>query len=126
MPVRLKSLILIAVGSLSLALGVVGIVVPLLPTTPFLLLAAVCYLHSSPRLHRWLLENRLLGVYLRHYYDGSGMPRRAKIVALTLLWLTIGCSVVCFVANVYVRVGLVLMAIAVTAHILSIRPRPNR
>jgi uncharacterized protein len=71
---KLVRAVLIATGSLSVGLGVVGIVLPLLPTTPFLLLAAACYLRSSRRLHRWLLGNRVVGGYIRRYLDGKGRP----------------------------------------------------
>jgi len=65
---------LIAAGTVFLVLGVVGVFVPVLPTTPFLLLAAACYLHSSRRLHDWLIHSRLLGPYLRHYTMVRGFP----------------------------------------------------
>jgi uncharacterized protein len=122
---NLKRVALIVAGSVSLGLGVVGVFVPLLPTTPFLLLAAACYLRSSPRLHERLMASRVLGRYIRLYQSGAGVPVRVKASAVGLLWLTIGCSGVFFVQSTVARVVLGLIAVAVTAHIISIRP-PKR
>lgn len=122
---RLRRLALIVAGSVSLALGVVGVFVPLLPTTPFLLLAAACYLRSSPQLYERLMANRVLGRYIKLYQSGAGVPVRVKASAIGLLWLTIGCSGVFFLHSTVARVILGLVALAVTAHIISIRP-PKR
>lgn len=84
--------LLIASGSISLALGVLGIFVPILPTTPFLLLAAACFVRSSERLHRWLLEHRHLGPYLRDFTRGEGVPVRTKTAAVLTLWASITVS----------------------------------
>ena len=94
---------------------------PLLPTTPFLLLAAACYLRSSQRFYNWLLGNRLLGSYIKNYLEGKGMPLRAKIFSISLLWITIGYSVIFVVEALPIRVVLALIAIGVTTHILHIR-----
>jgi hypothetical protein len=73
-------------GALAVLLGVLGIFLPLLPTTPFLLLASWCFARGSTRLHRWLLTHPLFGDYLRNFEAGRGIPLRAKIVATVLLW----------------------------------------
>jgi uncharacterized membrane protein YbaN (DUF454 family) len=83
--------VLVAVGVVSVGLGTVGIVVPVLPTTPFLLLAAACFVRASPRMHDWLLTHPRLGPYVS-FVDGGGMPARAKRNALVVLWITIGAS----------------------------------
>ena len=119
---KFRRRLLIAAGSVFLGLGAVGVVLPLLPTTPFLLLAAACYLRSSPRLHEWLVNSRVLGAYIRDYTSGRGIPTRAKVVSISLLWLTIGFSVVHVVDSLVVRVILLVIATAVTVHILTIRP----
>ena len=118
---RVTRALLMAAGSLLVALGAVGIFVPLLPTTPFLLLAAYCFLRSSERLHAWLLSNRLLGSYIRGYQDGSGIPLVAKAATLALLWATIAVSAVLFVDALLVRVVLLVVAVAVSAHVLTLR-----
>ena len=115
--------LLLGVGSLCLALGVIGVFVPLLPTTPFLLVAAACFFRSSPRLYDWLLRNRLLGGYIRHYREGGGIPLRAKIISLTLLWLTISYSTVFVVEAWWLRGLLLAIAVGVTVHIVTRRPR---
>ncbi|MFH2071621.1 MAG: YbaN family protein [Actinomycetota bacterium] len=71
-------------GLLSLGVGVIGIVLPLVPTTPLVLLAAYCFARSSERLHRRLTSHRRLGRYIRDFESGRGIPRRAKILAVTL------------------------------------------
>ena len=73
-------------GALALLLGILGIFLPLLPTTPFLLLASWCFARGSSRLHRWLLSHRVFGEYLRNFEAGRGIPLKAKIVATVLLW----------------------------------------
>ena len=112
---------LFAAGSISLALGIIGVFVPLLPTTPFLLLAAACYIRSSPRAYRWLMGNRVLGNYIRSYRSGAGVPLRVKAFTLCLLWLTIGYSALYIVQSIWIRIGLGAVAVGVTAHLLAIR-----
>jgi uncharacterized membrane protein YbaN (DUF454 family) len=80
------------VGILSLALGVLGIFLPLLPTTPFLLLAAFCFLRGSARMHAWLMSHRILGPYIRDFQSGRGIPLRSKCIALALMWPSLAYS----------------------------------
>ncbi len=115
-----------AAGLLFLGLGLLGIPLPVLPTTPFLLLAAACFLRGSRRLYLWMHENRWFGRYLTGYRAGRGIPLRTKVQAVALLWTTILISTVCFVRWLPVRLGLLAIAAAVTIHIASIRPRPER
>jgi uncharacterized membrane protein YbaN (DUF454 family) len=116
---------LIAAGSVCVVVGAVGIVVPLLPTTPFLLVAAACYARSSPRFHRWLLENRVLGAYIRDYLSGEGIPLRGKVFSIGLLWLVIGSSAIFAVDALAIRLVLLAIAIGVTVHIVSIPLRES-
>lgn len=119
---RLKRQLLLAAGTLSLAVGIAGIIIPLLPTTPFLLLAAGCYLRSSPRFYNWLMSNRWLGAYIRNYIEGKGIPIKVKLFIIALLWVTIGISI-WLVANTIVTVILLIIAAGVTLHIIFIRGR---
>ncbi|MBA7519830.1 hypothetical protein ES705_11918 [subsurface metagenome] len=113
--------VLIIVGSFFAGLGILGIFLPLLPTTPFLLLAAACYIRSSERLYNWLMNNKWIGRYIKNYIEGKGIPLKSKVLSISALWITIGYSVF-FVVNIFpVRVILILIAIGVTMHLLSIR-----
>jgi uncharacterized membrane protein YbaN (DUF454 family) len=118
-----KRRLLIGAGTLSTGLGVIGIFVPILPTTPFLLLAAACYMRSSERFYRWLVNNGVFGAYIRNYIEGRGMPVRIKTFTILLLWLTIGLTIVFGIQNIVVRIVLICVAIGVTVHIALIRKR---
>ena len=102
---------LLVVGTLALAAGVVGVFVPIWPTTPFLLLAAACYIRSSERLYRWLLDHRHLGRYVRDFVSGEGVPLRAKVIALSLMWVTTTMSSVFFISRFGVETWTVAYAI---------------
>lgn len=115
---------LLICGTLSLALGMIGIFVPLLPTTCFLLLAAWCYARSSPRLYDRLLRARWIGDYLRRYRDERVIPPRVKVASLVIMWISIGYGVLAF-DNRVVRVILLLIAIGVTIHLQRL-PSPRR
>lgn len=114
-------LLLIVCGSLAVALGVIGIFVPLMPTTVFLLLAAACYARSSDRFYRKLVNSRWLGGYIRSSREGAGMSRRQKVFTLALLWLGIGASAIWSVDAWWIRVLLLLIAISVTVHVARIK-----
>ena len=112
-------------GTTSLILGIIGIVLPILPTTPFLLLAAACYARSSEKFYNWLLNNRILGSYIRNYIEGRGMPIKVKIFTISMLWITILISAFLIIQIFWIRVVLLIIAIAVTIHIILIRPKKN-
>lgn len=108
-------------GCLSLALGVVGIFVPLLPTTPFLLLSAALWVRSSPRLYGWLLAHRLFGTYIRNYRENRAVPLRAKVVTLALMWASMLWCVCRPLAGIaWAQVGLLAVAAGVTWHVASL------
>ena len=113
----------ILIGLLSLSLGVVGIILPLLPTTPFLLLSAFCFARSSRKLYQWLHTNPVFGEYLRRYRDREGIPFELKIGILTVLWVTLASSALIAVPaeKWYVRIILLLIGMGVTIHILKIK-----
>jgi len=118
-----KRRLLIVAGTLCTGLGIIGIFVPILPTTPFLLLAAACYMRSSERFYRWLTSNRVFGAYVRNYIEGRGMPLRIKVFTILLLWLAIGLSITFAVESLVIRIVLVSIAVGVTVHIVLIRKR---
>lgn len=107
-------------GSLSLALGCIGIVLPILPTTPFLLLSAACYYKGSDRMHRWLLNNRWFGSYIRNYKEGKGLQLKAKVFTLALLWLAISYSALFIVNILVVQAVLFAIAVGVSLHIVTL------
>lgn len=117
----LKSRMLIAVGSISLGIGIVGIVVPLLPTTPFLLLAAYCYSRGSKRLSNRFLSNKLIGSYLRNYLEGKAMSIKAKICSLSALWGVIGCTAAFVIDSPIIRIVLLAVGSGVTVHVALLR-----
>ncbi len=125
-PNRLTKWTLVSAGTIFVGLGVVGIFLPLLPTTPFLLLAAACYARSSERFHNWLLGNRWVGKYIKDYREGNGISPSAKFLIISLLWVVILFSAVFVVPILFVQVILILVAVGVTVHVLSIRALKER
>ncbi|UCE81465.1 MAG: YbaN family protein [Methanobacteriota archaeon] len=123
---RLRVLFWDSAGTLFLAIGLVGVVLPILPTTPFLLLAAACYLKGSKRMHTWMTNNRWFGQYLRDYMEGKGIPRRTKVVSLSALWLVIVLSAVFATESLVIRVVLLIVAIGVTVHVTTIKTKPTK
>ncbi len=115
---RTSRFLLVAGGTLAVALGIIGIFLPLLPTTPFLLLAAFFYARGSERFYAWLIGNRWLGDYLRRYREGRSMTRRHKAITLALLWIGIGASAGFLVPQWWARLLLAIVAVGVTIHIL--------
>jgi len=109
-------------GTITLLLGIVGIFLPILPTTPFLLVSAAAYARSSSRFHYWLLHNKILGSYIRNYRDGLGMPIKVKIFTLSFLWLMILIATL-MVPILWVQIILIIIALAVSIHIILIRPK---
>jgi hypothetical protein len=118
---QLLRVILITLGTIFLGLGLIGIFIPILPTTPFLLLAAACYARSSQRFYNWLMNNRWFGSYIKNYRDGRGIPLKFKILTITLLWLTILTSIYFVINNFLIEIILIIIAIGVTIHILTIK-----
>jgi len=117
---RLKKGLFVVAGTASLALGCVGIILPILPTTPFLLLSAACYYKGSERMHRWLLNNRLFGSYIRNYKEGRGLPLKTKVFTLALLWVVISYSALVIVNMLIVQVILFVIAVGVSFHIITL------
>ncbi|CAG0943622.1 Inner membrane protein YbaN [Anaerolineae bacterium] len=115
---KIIKVLLIACGTLCVALGVLGMFVPVLPTTPFLLLAAICYARSSERFYHWLLNNRWFGEYLKNYREGRGIPLREKTLTIIALWLTIGFTTLFVVSAWWMQIILLGIAVGVTIHLV--------
>ena len=117
--------VLLAVGWLSVALGVIGIFVPVLPTTPFLLLAAACFVRSSRRFYHWLVGHKRLGPWIRDYLEGNGIPIKGKVYAIGLMWLSIGLS--CYLVPLpWARAFMLTSAVLVSFYILKQKTLPAR
>ncbi|MFO7536232.1 MAG: YbaN family protein [Kiritimatiellia bacterium] len=117
---------LTSLGTACVATGVVGMFLPLLPTTPFLLLAAFCYARSSKKFYVCLTTNRWCGEYIRNYREGRGISRRHKVATLALLWLTIGYTAIIAISLWWVKLVLFGIAGAVTLHVTRIKTFPPK
>ena len=110
---------ILAVGFIATGLAVIGIFLPLLPTVPLLLLAAACFARSSERFHNLLLNHQKLGPMIHCYLNGQGVPLRAKITAIGLIWFSISISVF-FINPFWLKFMLVIIGISVTLYLLSL------
>jgi uncharacterized membrane protein YbaN (DUF454 family) len=119
--VAMSRFLLITLGTLSLALGVIGIVVPGLPTTIFLLGAAACYVRSSERLYNWMLQHKVLGAYISNYRKYKAMPLKSKIIALIMMWTMISISVFFFIKSFTVQIIVIVSGIIGTIVILMVK-----
>jgi len=111
-------LILAALGLLSMGLGILGIFLPVLPTTPLLLLAAAPFLRSSRPLYDWLLNHPRLGPYIRNFMEHKAIPLRIKVISVSMLWITLLYCAVAVAEHWAFRLFFILLAAAITAHIL--------
>ena len=117
----IRKAILIFLGTVCVGLGVLGMFLPLLPTTVFLLMAAYCYSHSSERFHTWLINNRLFGSYIRNYKSGKGISMRQKVSTIAILWASIGFSIWAIGASIWIDMLLIAIAVGVTLHLVLIK-----
>ena len=120
----LKKGILIVLGSVALGVGILGIFLPLLPTTVFLLMAAACYARSSERLYQWLLNHKWFGVYIRNWREYRAVSRRHKIYTISLLWITLILSALLATDRLLVRLILLGIGIGVSTFILRLKTLP--
>jgi uncharacterized membrane protein YbaN (DUF454 family) len=120
---RVKKWCLLTLGVLSTGLAVLGIFLPLLPTVPLLLLAAACFARSSEPFYRWLVEHRQLGPLLQPWLEGAGIPRRTRVKAIALVWVSIPASAFLLVPLPWVRVLMFAVALSVTLYLLRLPTR---
>jgi uncharacterized membrane protein YbaN (DUF454 family) len=112
-------------GTLSLALGIIGIFLPLLPTTPFVLLAAACFARGSERFHRWLLAHHHFGPLVCDWQTHRSIPLRAKCLALSMMWTSMGITAWLMRARPAASITLIVIALAVTVWMLRLPTRPR-
>jgi uncharacterized membrane protein YbaN (DUF454 family) len=115
---------LICCGVVSILAGVIGIFLPLVPTVPFLLLAAVCFGKSSQRFHSWLIEHNHLGPLIRDYLHGGRIPLRAKKIAIGMIWLSFPASAVLFMKVKWLSILLLAIAAGITIYLLRLPTTP--
>ncbi|PKQ21128.1 MAG: DUF454 domain-containing protein [Actinobacteria bacterium HGW-Actinobacteria-6] len=112
--------VLLSLGWIFLGIGVIGMVLPVLPTTPFVLLAAACFMRSSERIHSWLVTHPIFGKQIADYLAGKGLRLRTKIVAIGTLWASIIASAIWVVPYLIADAVMVAIAAWVTAYILRL------
>ena len=117
----IRKALLIFAGTLCVGLGVLGMFLPLMPTTVFLLMAAYCYSKSSEKFHTWLLSNRLFGKYISNYKSGRGISLRQKLSTIVTLWLSIGFSMWMLSGRFWLSLLMIAIAVGVTIHLLMIK-----
>jgi len=110
-------------GFLLVAIGVIGIFLPVLPTTIFLILASACFVKSSPKANQWLRNHKILGQYIKNYQDKSGLTLRAKVFNIIFLWTMISLSAFYLTNEFYIKVLLLAIAVGVTIHLLMIKTK---
>ena len=119
--IRIYRYAYLTAGFLLVAIGVIGIFLPLLPTTIFLILASACFVKSSPKASEWLRNHKILGVYLKNYQDKTGLTLKTKVFTIVFLWISISISGF-FLTNVlYIRLILLAIAVGVSIHIMFIK-----
>lgn len=123
---RMMRYLLAIFGTVSLALGVMGIFLPVLPTTPFLLLSAALYMRSSQRLYDWLMSHKHLGAYIRNFREHKALPLRVKIVSVTMVWATLLYCAFFVAREWWMSVLFIAIATGVTIHILSYKTLKKR
>jgi uncharacterized membrane protein YbaN (DUF454 family) len=116
-----KKYALIAAGFCTFILGVIGIFLPLLPTTPFLLLSAAFFLRSSDRLYRWITNHKVFGKYIKYYFEYRAVTKRSKIITLGFLWAVILSSILFIADSLWLKIILAAVAVGVTIHIVTMR-----
>jgi len=116
----------VILGSLSLVLGTLGIIVPLLPTTPFYLLTAWLYMRGSERMYRMVMSNKYFSAIVRDFQEDKSISLRTKIFIVSMLWGSILLSAFLAVSSWWIRFLLLIVAIGVTIHVLSFRTKKKK
>ena len=121
---RIKKIFLIALGFSALLLGAIGVFIPVLPTTPFVILAAACFSASSRKINDWLLKSRLFGPYIENYRTKQGISVRRKVASIAFLWTGLLISMI-IVRTVWICMVLCTVGVGVTVHLLLIKTKYN-
>ena len=124
MKVSVYKYFLMILGWLFVSLGVIGIFLPLMPTTIFFILAAACFAKSSDKFYNWLIYHPRFGKFIRDYREHRGMPMKSKIIAVSMVIITIGSSALFFTDKLLVKIILSVIAIGVSSYIISLKTIP--
>lgn len=116
----MKKIILNSIGTISLGLACLGILLPILPTTPFLLVSAYCYFNSSKRMYNWMINHRVFGTYLQNYMEHKVISKKHKSIVLFFLWCSLGLSII-LTTSVHLQLFLGIVGVLVSIHILLLR-----
>jgi uncharacterized membrane protein YbaN (DUF454 family) len=121
-------LFFLGLGTLFVALGIAGVFLPVLPSTPFMLLAAGCYARASPRFYNWLMNHAVFGPTVREWRQHRAIPYRTKMWAIALMSLTLAASIVFFVKPLWLKVALALFGVGLALWLYRVpsRDRPAR
>lgn len=122
----IKRRIIFFCGIVSLAIGIMGIFLPLLPATPFLILATICFAKSLQRMYQWLLTNKFCGEYIANYRENKAISLKHKTISLLLLWIAIGYSIFYVADRLWLQILLIIIALGVTIHIVSMSTRTKK
>jgi uncharacterized membrane protein YbaN (DUF454 family) len=120
---EIKRLFFFSLGVTLFGVGAVGVVVPVLPTTPFVLASFFCFGKSSKKAERWISNNRYFGSYIENYKAKQGVPLDIKIKSIVFLWVMLILSFIFFFNQNYIFILLIIVGMAVTAHILLLKTK---
>jgi len=118
---KTQKLIYNIMGTVSLAFAFIGVILPIIPTTPFVLLSAACYYKGSKRLHSWLSRNEMFGPIIRDFEEHGGMRKITKIKALTIMWTAVLASALLILDTLTMQALVVLVAVIGTVSMLKIK-----
>jgi uncharacterized membrane protein YbaN (DUF454 family) len=113
--------ILLTIGSVALLIAMFGLVIPVLLTTPFVLVAAACYIRSSERLYRWLVANHVFGSIISTWQEKRGLTLRTKLITLVLVWCMLGGTAIFLVESTLIRSILIGLAVIKTIVLMKLR-----
>ncbi|MFA6728285.1 MAG: YbaN family protein [Prevotella sp.] len=111
-------------GSTAVVLGGIGLALPILPTTPFVILAALCFSYSNPKMYKWLANSKYFGEYIENYRTGAGVSKKTKTYAVISLWSMLCISALIMRDNIWVIAILLVVGICVSTHLILLRERP--
>ena len=120
---KIQKYLYLSSGVLLVIIGIIGIFLPVLPTTIFLILASACFVKSSPRANEWLRNHKILGQYIKNYQDKTGLTIKSKVFNIIFLWTMILISAFYFTNSMIIKLLLVTIAIGVTTHLVMIKTK---